>query len=146
MPEEKTMTISEQMADFALCLRYEDIPREHIEYGKMLLLDTFGVAMSCCGLPHAQAVRETVQELNNRTDCTLWGTKEKAGLADAVLYNSCLIHGADYDDTHVAAILHPSAAVVAAAWVSPPRGGFMTSAITVRASSRLLPPRVSRAG
>ena len=115
MPEEKTMTISEQMADFALCLRYEDIPREHIEYGKMLLLDTFGVAMSCCGLPHAQAVRETVQELNNRTDCTLWGTKEKAGLADAVLYNSCLIHGADYDDTHVAAILHPSAAVVAAA-------------------------------
>ena len=67
MPEEKKMTISEQMADFALRLCYEDIPQEHIEYGKMLLLDTFvphmhmdsecpeGVA---CGLGNIQKIRD----------------------------------------------------------------------------------------
>ena len=115
MAAEKTQTISQVIADFALGLRYEDIPSEHIEYGKMLMMDTFGVAMSCNNLPHARAVRETIAELNSRQDCTLWGTTERAGLADAVLYNSCLIHGSDYDDTHVAAILHPSAAIVAAA-------------------------------
>ena len=115
MAEEKTKIVSQTITDFALNLRYEDIPHEYIEYGKMLMMDTFGVAMSCAGLPHARAVRETIGELNSRQDCTLWGTSERAGLADAVLYNSCLIHGADYDDTHVAAILHPSAAVIAAA-------------------------------
>ena len=40
MPEEKKMTISEQMADVALRLHYEDIPREHIEDGKIRLLYT----------------------------------------------------------------------------------------------------------
>ena len=90
MAAEKTQTISQVIADFALGLRYEDIPSEHIEYGKMLMMDTFGVAMSCNNLPHARAVRETIAELNSRQDCTLWGTTDRAGLADAVLYNSCL--------------------------------------------------------
>ena len=46
----------------------------------------------------------------------MWGTDEKAMLADAILYNSCLIHGMDYDDTHVGSIIHPSAAVVSTAF------------------------------
>ena len=32
-----------------------------------------------------------------------------------VLYNAGLIHGSDYDDTHVGGIVHPSAAVVSTA-------------------------------
>ena len=115
MAVEKMRTISAILADFVLSLRYEDIPREHIEYGKMLMMDTFGVAMSCYGLPHAKAVRAAIRELGQGEGCTLWGSGEQARLADAVLHNSCLIHGADYDDTHVASIIHPSAAVVAAA-------------------------------
>ena len=111
----ENLTISEQMAEFALSLMYEQIPLNVIDYGKMLLMDTFGVAMSCQKLPHAEAVKNALLELKSPAVCTLWGGRDKASLADVALYNSSLIHGADYDDTHVAAIVHPSAAVTSTA-------------------------------
>lgn len=111
----QTKSISQQIASFALEMRYEDIPQNVLEFGKMLLLDTFGVALSCQRLPHMKAVRSTVETLGGTEQSTLWGLGEKNSLANAVLYNSALIHGADYDDTHVAGILHPSAAVVSTA-------------------------------
>ncbi|MEE0672157.1 MAG: MmgE/PrpD family protein [Enterocloster sp.] len=113
---EKPKTISEQMAEFTLGLTYKDIPKDVIDHGKLLLTDTFGVAMACQDLEHAKAVKKTVLEMNSQKVCSLWGTDEKAMLADAILYNSCLIHGMDYDDTHVGSIIHPSAAVVSTAF------------------------------
>ncbi|MBQ3578710.1 MAG: MmgE/PrpD family protein [Firmicutes bacterium] len=108
-------SVSDRMADFALKLKLSDVPPEVIEHGKMLLADTFGVALSCQDLPHAKAVAKAIEEMGVSAQCTMWAGGRKASLADAVLYNSCLIHGADYDDTHVSSIVHPSAAVVAAA-------------------------------
>lgn len=108
-------TIAARMAGFALSLKYSDIPEDVKDHGRLLLKDTFGVAMSCQDLPHAQAVRSAIEDLGTSGKVTLWGREEKAGLADAVLYDAALIHGADYDDTHVASIIHPSAAVVSTA-------------------------------
>lgn len=108
-------SVSDRMADFALKLKLSDVPPEVIEHGKMLLADTFGVALSCQDLPHAKAVAKAIEEMGVSAQCTMWAGGRKASLADAVLYNSCLIHGADYDDTHVRSIVHPSAAVAAAA-------------------------------
>lgn len=113
---ERQNTIAEQIARFALSLKFSEIPEEVISHGKMLLTDTFGVAMACQELEHAKAVKKTVLNMQSAKQGTLWGTKEKAMLADAVLYNACLIHGMDYDDTHVGAIIHPSAPVVSTAF------------------------------
>lgn len=89
-------TISQKIADFALSLSLSDVPQEVLEYGKLLLMDTFGVAMSCQNLEHAKAVRSAVESMGSAPQATLWGTQEKASLPDAALYNACLIHGADY--------------------------------------------------
>lgn len=115
METDKAKSLSERMTDFALDLRLQDIPAEVISYAKLLLLDTFGVAMSCQKMEHAEAIRRAVLENGSAEECSLWGTDKRVQMADAVLYNSCLIHGADYDDTHVAGIVHPSAAVVSTA-------------------------------
>ena len=112
-PSEKS--IAQQIASFALSMPLEDVPQEVIAHGKMLLADTFGVAMSCQDMAHAAAIRKTLEAMGSAPQSTLWGTCEKASMADAVLYNAALIHGADYDDTHVASIVHPSAAVVSTA-------------------------------
>lgn len=112
-PSEKS--IAQQIASFALSMHLEDVPQKIIAHGKMLLADTFGVAMSCQDMAHAAAIRKTVEAMGSAPQSTLWGTCEKASMADAVLYNAALIHGADYDDTHVASIVHPSAAVVSTA-------------------------------
>lgn len=108
-------SISEIMTDFALGLKYKDIPPEVVEYGKMLLLDTFGVSIAAKNLEHARIVKNTVLEMKTTPQCTLWFSKDKVQLSDAILYNSALIHGLDFDDTHVGGIVHPSAAVVSTA-------------------------------
>lgn len=112
---DNTKSLSEQIADFTLNLRLEQIPPDVVSFAKWLLFDSIGVAMSCQNMKHAIAVRRAVLETNSQPECTLWGTSSKVQLADAVLYNSCLIHGADYDDTHVGGIVHPSAAVMSTA-------------------------------
>jgi 2-methylcitrate dehydratase PrpD len=105
-------SISQMIADFTLGLSLRDLPDKVIEHSKMLLIDTFGVAIASYNLEHAIIIKNMVNESNLNPQSTLWGTKEKAQLSDAVLYNSALIHGLDYDDTHVAGVVHPSAAVV----------------------------------
>lgn len=115
MKGQEYATIAEQIADFVLSMRLSDVPRDVIEHGKLLLTDTFGVAMSCQDMEHAAAVRKTVLSMGSAPQSTMWGTEEKVMLADAILYNAALIHGADYDDTHVGGIVHPSAAVVSTA-------------------------------
>jgi 2-methylcitrate dehydratase PrpD len=108
-------SISERIARFALNFRLDCVPREVVEHGKMLLLDTFGVAMSCRNVEHATAIERAVKSFGSAPQCSLWGSRDKVQLADAALYNAALIHGADYDDTHVAGVVHPSAPVVSLA-------------------------------
>ncbi len=115
MDEPSRNTIARQIAAFALSMRLEDVPQKVISHGKLLLTDTFGVAMSCQNMTHAAAIYKTVEAMGSAPQSTLWGTCKKASMADAALYNAALIHGADYDDTHVASIVHPSAAVVSTA-------------------------------
>ena len=112
---EAQQTLSQRIAEFTLSLQLANVPEEVLEYGKLLLTDTFGVAMSCQNMVHAAAVKSAVKAMGSAPQATLWGTDEKASLPDAALYNAALIHGADYDDTHVAGIVHPSAAVVSTA-------------------------------
>lgn len=108
-------TVSEKIAEFALEQTMETIPVNVAGYGKLLLMDTFGVAMANLEAEHAQAIRRVVAEVQSRPDSTLWGSPDKVQAGDAVLYNAGLIHGSDYDDTHVGGIVHPSAAVVSTA-------------------------------
>lgn len=108
-------SISERIADFTYSLNYEDIPDSVLAHGRLLILDTLGVALSCKDLPYAQALFRALGEMGSAGESSLFGRTEKLGLADAILYNASLIHGIDYDDTHVGGIVHPSAAVVSTA-------------------------------
>lgn len=108
-------SISQRIADFALSLEYEDIPSSVLAHGRLLLLDTFGVALSCKDMAHAHSIRQALRGMGSTGRSSLWACPDKVQLVDAVLYNASLIHGADYDDTHVGGIVHPSAAVVSTA-------------------------------
>ncbi len=108
-------TVSEKIAEFALHQKITEIPHQVAGYGKLLLMDTFGVAMANLELEHAQAIHSVVLNLESRPVSTLWGSRDKVQVSEAVLYNAGLIHGSDYDDTHVAGIVHPSAAIVSTA-------------------------------
>ena len=110
-----SQSLTERIADFTLSLQWDNIPKEVVEHGKLLLVDTFGVAMACAKMEHAVAIKRALLNLGSAQQCTLWGSMDKVQLADAILYNASLIYGFDYDDTHVGGIVHPSAAVVSLA-------------------------------
>ncbi len=112
---QKNVPLSERIATFVCNTSLDNIPSSVVEYGKTVLMDVFGTALTCIDLDHARALRETLDELSISGGCTLWGSGKRANLADAAMYNSCLIHGTDYDDTHIAAFVHPSAPVVSTA-------------------------------
>lgn len=86
-------TVSEKIAEYALSLTLEQVPPRVLAYGKLLLLDTLGVAMANLDQEHTQVVHRVVTEINGNQGCTLWGEKRKVSLENAVLYNASLIHG-----------------------------------------------------
>lgn len=108
-------SLSEVIADFALNVSLGDVPQDVQHYAKLLISDAIGVAIASFDLEHAKSVRNAVTGMQSRAESTLWGTARKASMADAALHNGALIHGLDYDDTHVAGVVHPSASVVSTA-------------------------------
>ncbi|MEN6565594.1 MAG: MmgE/PrpD family protein [Veillonellales bacterium] len=110
------MSISELIAEYTLKFSLNDVPKEVREYAKLMIADSLGVAVAAYHLEYAIGVRKAVLDIASKPASTLWGTKQKVGIADAVLANAALIHGLDYDDTHVGGVVHPSASVVSTAF------------------------------
>lgn len=108
------ISISKKISEFTLGLKYEDIPKEVVDYAKLLMIDSFGCAVASTDQPHAQRIMSAIGKMNNSGEATLWGSDKKVSMENAVLYNGSLIHGLDYDDTHALAITHPSSSVVTA--------------------------------
>ena len=105
-------TYSERLADFAVTLKYESIPAEIVSKAKLHLLDSIGIAFASGTEPFAKSLGEASKSLVGLQQSTTFGSKRLSSCENAVLVNGALIHGIDYDDTHIPAIIHPSAVVV----------------------------------
>lgn len=104
---------SAAIAAFAANTRYEDIPENVLERARIHILDGLGLAVASGKFPFAGPVLAAVEELGEGP-CSVIGTTRKATLRDAAMANGVLIHGLDYDDTHLQAIVHPTSAVLPA--------------------------------
>lgn len=102
-------TYAEQYADFALNLKYEDIPADVRERAKYLILDSIGCAMASTRYPFSANILAGLKELGGEGDCSVINKTEKLPVRDALTMNAALVHGLDYDDTHMAAVVHASA-------------------------------------
>jgi len=104
-----------EMAQFVQSLRYEELPRAVVESAKLHLLDTLGICLAASRLEAGQIVTQVVGAWEGKPESTVIGARDKVFAAAAALANGTLAHSLDYDDTHTASIVHPSAAVVPAA-------------------------------
>ncbi|KYH32209.1 MmgE/PrpD family protein [Neomoorella mulderi] len=111
-----TSSLSEVIADFVMNFNPAEVPQGVRNHAKLLFIDALGVAIAAYNLNHAHVVRKVAKSFNKSGESTLWGTRQKVSAPDAVLANGALIHGLDFDDTHVAAIVHPSACIVPTAF------------------------------
>lgn len=102
-------TASQHLAEFASKFRYEDIPQDTRERAKLLMLDAIGIAYASTRYDFAHRVLTGLNAMNEGGGSSLIGLPGKLALRDAVIMNGVLVHGLDYDDTHVRAIIHATA-------------------------------------
>lgn len=109
-------TISEEIAYFVKKLDMDSIPTEVFDAVRAHMIDTVGVALlSSESAPTSALIKNMVLAKDSKPECTIWGSRERVALEDAVLCNGTIIHGLDFDDTHTGAITHPSASILAIA-------------------------------
>ena len=106
-------TYSEEISDFALNLKYKDIPQEVICKAKLHLLDSLGIALSFSQDPIIKdIIIKTVKELDQHKESTVINSDLLTSSDYAAFANASMIHGQDYDDTHRPGIVHTSSIVI----------------------------------
>jgi len=109
-------SITGKMSEFICGLTYEKIPPTAVKRIKISLLDTLGCALSGSQFEWARAVNDFVESQQGVPEATLWATPFKGPAANVALGNGTMIHSFDFDGYFHKAKLHPSAAVIPAAF------------------------------
>jgi 2-methylcitrate dehydratase PrpD len=115
VPKNMTDTPALAIAQFVAELRYDDIPAAVRERARIQMLDGLGVGLASNVYPFADKAIAGLRALGGEGGCTVLGRRERLPVRDAALANGILIHGLDFDDTHLASIVHASAAALPAA-------------------------------
>ena len=108
MTEAVAQPLSRVLGDFAAGLRFDDLPRSVVDQAKMLIVDAVGIAYASTTFSFATSAAAAMQSLG-AGDQPVIGLPLRLGLRDAAMLNGLLIHGLDYDDTHLAGVVHVSA-------------------------------------
>ena len=116
-------TISQTLAEFAHGMTYDDIPVDVRERAKYLILDAVGIAMASTRYPFAKAILAGIQAVGEPGVLPVIGLTDRLGMRDAVLMNGALVHGLDYDDTHMESVVHATAVTMPTALVVAAREG-----------------------
>jgi len=104
---------TELVAKFITSLKFEDLPEIAVRYAVDAITDCVGVTLVGSREPLAQHLLAIMTNKKSSTGAAyLFGSKRKAGWAEAALYNGSLAHAIDYDDTSHPAHAHPSCHLV----------------------------------
>jgi 2-methylcitrate dehydratase PrpD len=105
-------TVAEDLAAWVSGLGFADLPASVMADAKLRVLDTIGISLAACWLPIGEAVRRGAAAIGAGDDASILGTGERTSAALAGLVNGTLAHALDFDDTHTASVMHPSATSV----------------------------------
>ena len=111
-------TYTQELSEYAVNLKYEDIPAEVVERAKMILLQTMGASLAAKGTPIAEKAEKMAREANGGAGgtTTLWGTGEKLAAVNAALALGTTSDALDWEDCSPTG--HPAAGVIPCAWIA----------------------------
>ncbi|NMH96836.1 MmgE/PrpD family protein [Pseudonocardia acidicola] len=103
-----------QVGEFAARAELSDVPAEVAERARHLVLDAVGLAFASTAYGFPAVALEALSAFGGGTHPVL-GMPDRLSPRDAAVLNGVLIHGMDFDDTHISAVTHVSAAALPAA-------------------------------
>ncbi|UUZ62895.1 MmgE/PrpD family protein [Polaromonas sp. P1-6] len=108
-------SLSAQMAQFTHGLRLDAIPIPIQHLARLHLIDAMGVGLAAARVPaHRRLLTRLRTEAPGAGAATVFGFSGGAAVLLAALLNGTSIHSLEYDDTHMASIVHGSAVIVPA--------------------------------
>lgn len=122
-------TLSRELAEWVVSLKYDDIPSDVIESAKTAFLDVVGISLASSSMDFGRNTVALARNLGEGEEASVLGFDLRLPASNATLANGTLAHGLDYDDTHAKSVIHASACIVPAA---------LAAAETVGADGRTL--------
>jgi 2-methylcitrate dehydratase len=106
----KGPSIERRLADFALAVKYDDLPKEIVTTVKRLLLDTLGCGYGAIGSAPARLTEQTWRKnYAGPGSATILGNSRPMSTEGAAMVNGVLVRYLDYNDIYVGSgSQHPS--------------------------------------
>ena len=104
-------SISTELARFTAQFELDKVPLDVQNYALSLILDGTGIAYASSQYEFSKKGLEALRMFDEPGEHIVLGTGERMPYRDAALANGLLIHGLDFDDTHVAGVVHMTSAV-----------------------------------
>lgn len=111
MPE---LSAAQRIAAFSADFRLSDVPAAVTERAKLHILDGLGLGLASNAYDYGKRAVAGGVALGGLGGggaggaCSIIGRSERMEVRDAAMVNGVLIHGLDFDDTHLASIIHPT--------------------------------------
>ncbi|MDB5593154.1 MAG: MmgE/PrpD family protein [Hyphomicrobiales bacterium] len=126
--------VTRLLAQFAACLRYQDIPDHVRALLPVLLIDWFRAGCVGAGRDWTQRAAQVTLGLSNDPVCSILFSTQRADAVRAAYQNGVIAGSLDWDDSHIAALVHPGVviwpALFAAAEITRPSGArFLEAAV-----------------
>ncbi len=124
-------SISRQIAEFAVNLKFEDLPNDVVETTKRFLYDSTACAFGGYKTKDVNIIRDIYIEMGGKQESTLIGFGDRIPAVNAALVNSLMIRALDYNDIYWKEDpSHPSDLIPAALNVGELVGASMEEVIT----------------
>ena len=124
----QSTTPSWLLAEYGNNLKLKEVPKQVVDYTKLLLLDLIGVAIAGTQTEESQKILLACKDYGgNFGESPLWGTGVKASEGLSALHNGVISHALELDDfngaDHSGAVVIPAVLAVAARYpeISPTR-------------------------
>ncbi len=99
---------SRDLAKFAAGLKLADVPAPVRERARLHILDAIGLGFASHAYAYAKSTIAGITAIGATGSCSVIGHAGRFDVRDAALINGVLVHGLDFDDTHLASIIHPT--------------------------------------
>ncbi|GBD86588.1 2-methylcitrate dehydratase [bacterium BMS3Abin03] len=93
-------SISRQIAEFAVNLKYEELPEEVVNEVKRFLYDSIGCAYGGYHTKDVNILRDIYRDIGGKEEATLIGFGDKLPAVNATLINSLMIRALDFNDIY----------------------------------------------
>ena len=108
-------SLAQKVAQRAFECNANSLPPETFAKAELHLLDTLGLALASYSQDFAKPSLAGIFAAAGQGDCFVIGSERRLAARDAAFANGLLMHGLDFDDTHLASIIHASVASLPAA-------------------------------